>query len=118
MKEKIANILKTVLVLFLAVLVIIMMLEIRKIQGTARVINYAGLVRGATQREVKLEITGTSDDEMIADLDDILNGLKYGNGGYSLVSLPDRTYQNKLDEQISYWNKLKEEICYCSEVNL
>ena len=110
MKEKIANILKTVLVLFLAVLVIIMMLEIRKIQGTARVINYAGLVRGATQREVKLEITGTSDDEMIADLDDILNGLKYGNGGYSLVSLPDRTYQNKLDEQISYWNKLKEEI--------
>ena len=47
---------------------------------------------------------------MIADLDDILNGLKYGNGGYSLVSLPDRTYQNKLDEQISYWNKLKEEI--------
>lgn len=110
MKEKIGNILKTVLVLFLAVLVIIMMLEIRKIQGTARVINYAGLVRGATQREVKLEITGTSDDEMIADLDDILNGLKYGNGGYSLVSLPDRTYQNKLDEQISYWNKLKEEI--------
>ena len=100
MKEKIASILKTVLVLFLAVLVIIMMLEIRKIQGTARVINYAGLVRGATQREVKLEITGTSDDEMIADLDDILNGLKYGNGGYSLVSLPDRTYQNKLDEQI------------------
>ena len=34
MKEKIANILKTVLVLFLAVLVIIMMLEIRKIQGS------------------------------------------------------------------------------------
>ena len=34
MKEKIANILKTVLVLFLAVLVIIMMLEIRKIAGS------------------------------------------------------------------------------------
>ena len=31
--------------------------QINQIQGTARVINYAGLVRGATQRLVKLEIT-------------------------------------------------------------
>ena len=56
MKKKIGTILKTMLILFLAGLVIIMMVEIRKIQGTAKVVNYAGLVRGATQREVKLEI--------------------------------------------------------------
>lgn len=110
MKEKIGNILKTALVLFLAVLVVVMMWEIRKIQGTAKVVNYAGLVRGATQREVKLEVTGTADDELIAYLDDILDGLKYGDGVYSLVSLPDTTYQNNLDEQIEYWEKLKTEI--------
>ena len=51
MREKIGNILKTTLVLFLAVLVVVMMREIRKIQGTAKVVNYAGLVRGGTQRE-------------------------------------------------------------------
>lgn len=110
MREKIGNILKTTLVLFLAVLVVVMMWEIRKIQGTAKVVNYAGLVRGGTQREVKLEVTGTADDELIAYLDDILDGLKYGDGIYGLVSLPDITYQNNLDEQISYWEKLKAEI--------
>lgn len=110
MREKIGNILKTSLVLFLAVLVVVMMREIRKIQGTAKVVNYAGLVRGGTQREVKLEVTGTADDELMAYLDDILDGLKYGDGIYGLVSLPDITYQNNLDEQISYWEKLKAEI--------
>lgn len=110
MREKICNILKTTLVLFLAVLVVVMMWEIRKIQGTAKAVNYAGLVRGGTQREVKLEVTGTADDELIAYLDDILDGLKYGDGIYGLVSLPDITYQNNLDEQISYWEKLKAEI--------
>ena len=110
MREKIGSILKTTLVLFLAVLVVVMMREIRKIQGTAKVVNYAGLVRGGTQREVKLEVTGTADDELMAYLDDILDGLKYGDGIYGLVSLPDITYQNNLDEQISYWEKLKAEI--------
>ncbi len=110
MREKIGNILKTTIVLFLAVLVVVMMWEIRKIQGTAKVVNYAGLVRGGTQREVKLEVTGTADDELMAYLDDILDGLKYGDGIYGLVSLPDITYQNNLDEQISYWEKLKAEI--------
>ena len=110
MREKNGNILKTTLVLFLAVLVVVMMREIRKIQGTAKVVNYAGLVRGGTQREVKLEVTGTADDELMAYLDDILDGLKYGDGIYGLVSLPDITYQNNLDEQISYWEKLKAEI--------
>lgn len=110
MREKIGNILKTTLVLFWAVLVVVMMWEIRKIQGTAKVVNYAGLVRGGTQREVKLEVTGTADDELMAYLDDILDGLKYGDGIYGLVSLPDITYQNNLDEQISYWEKLKAEI--------
>ena len=38
--------------------------------------NCAGLVRGATQREVKLEITGSQNDELIKYLDDILSGIK------------------------------------------
>ena len=53
------------------------MVQITRLQGTARVINYAGLVRGATQRMVKLEITGSQSDELIKYLDDILSGLRY-----------------------------------------
>ena len=50
--------------MILVVLIIFMMIQISRLQGTARVINYAGLVRGATQREVKLEITGNQNDEI------------------------------------------------------
>ena len=49
--------------MILVVLIIFMMIQISRLQGTARVINYAGLVRGATQREVKLEITGNQNEE-------------------------------------------------------
>ena len=53
------------------------MVQITRLQGTARVINYAGLVRGAAQRMVKLEITGSRSNELIKYLDDILSGLRY-----------------------------------------
>ena len=56
------------------------MIQISWLQGTARVINYAGLVRGATQREVKLEITENRNEELIKYLDDILSGLRYQDG--------------------------------------
>lgn len=57
-KKSIIGITQSGLILVLVVLIIFMMVQINRLQGTARVINYAGLVRGATQREVKLEITG------------------------------------------------------------
>ena len=87
-----------------------MMIQISRLQGTARVINYAGLVRGATQREVKLEITGNQNDELIKYLDDILNDLKYQNGQYNLVDLQDKEYHDKLQILSDYWEELKKEI--------
>ena len=87
-----------------------MMVLIGKLQGTARVINYTGLVRGATQREVKLEITGNPNDELIDYLDGILEDLKYEDGDYNLVKLDDNDYEKKLDTQIAFWILLKNEI--------
>ena len=110
MKQKLKTAAKSILILMLIFLVVIMMAQIERLQGTARVINYAGLVRGATQREVKLEITGNKNDDLIKYLDDILSGLKYEDGHYNLVSLKDENYQQKLDVQIAYWQNLKEEI--------
>lgn len=101
---------QSALIIILIVLVVNMMVEIKNLQGTARVINYAGLVRGATQRAVKLEVIGNSDDELIEYLDDVLADLKYEDGKYNLVSLRDTDYQKKLDIQIDYWGKLKNEI--------
>lgn len=104
------TIVNSVLILILIVLVGMMMLQIRDLQGTARVINYAGLVRGATQREVKLEITGTENDELIQYLDDVFSGLKYEDGHYDLIKLKDDNYLQKLDIQMNYWQSLKREI--------
>ena len=80
------------------------------LQGTARVINYAGIVRGATQREVKLEIAGHQNDALSERLDRILTELKSGEGSNQLVSLQDKEYQHHLDVQIAYWEELKKEI--------
>ena len=108
--KNIIGIIQSCLILVLVLLIIFMMIQISWLQGTARVINYAGLVRGATQREVKLEITENRDEELMKYLDDILSGLRYQDGHYELVKLYDKEYQEKLKIQSDYWEKLKTEI--------
>ena len=98
--KNIIGMMQSCLILILVVLIIMIMVQITRLQGTARVINYAGLVRGATQRMVKLEITGSRSDELIKYLDDILSGLRYQDGHYELVKLHDKEYQDKLIEYL------------------
>ena len=50
--KNIIGIIQSCLILILIFLIVFMIIQINRLQGTARVINYAGLVRGATQREV------------------------------------------------------------------
>ena len=114
--KNIIGIIQSCLILLLIVLIIFIMVNVSRLQGTARVINYAGLVRGATQREVKLEITGNPDDELIKYLDDILDDLKYKDGQYNLVNLRDNEYNDKLYILSDYWEELKKEIKAVREV--
>lgn len=93
--KNLISILQSCLVLILVILVALMMVEIGNLKGTARVINYAGLVRGDTQRAVKLEITGTRNDELIAYLDDILSNLTSGEGHYELGKAQGRGLSGK-----------------------
>lgn len=104
------TILQSTLILVLIVQVIFMMIEINNLQGTARVINYAGLVRGATQRLVKLELANQPNDTLISYLDEVLTELKHGKGMYELVPLHNSKYQSKLDTLIDYWSRLKLQI--------
>ena len=93
--KNLIGIIQSFLILILVVLIIFMMIQISRLQGTARVINYAGLVRGATQREIKLEITGNQNEELIKYLDDIFLGLRYQDGHYDLVKLNERRVSGK-----------------------
>lgn len=98
------------LIIILVILTIFMMNDVNKIQGNARVINYAGIIRGATQREIKLEISGNKNDSLISYLDNIFDGLMDGGGKYQLTKLNDQKYHKKLVELNKSWISLKEEI--------
>lgn len=106
---------KTGLVLVLIVSSILMMLRVEKMQRTARVINYTGIVRGATQRLVKLEITGNENTELENYLDEILHDLKSEEGAYGLLKLEDEDYQEKLNSLSLYWEHLKNQIAQVRE---
>ena len=83
--KKLRNYHEPLLILTLSILIFSTIYNIYLLQGTARVVNYTGLVRGATQRVVKLEIVGSPDDRLIENLDDILAGLQNGGSKYELV---------------------------------
>ena len=86
------------LAVVLAILIVWMMNLVSGIQGAARIINYAGLVRGKTQRIVKLEISGQPQDGMIADIDAFIAGLRFGSDELSLVRLNNDAFQSKMQE--------------------
>ena len=68
-----------VLAVIMAILIIIMMGIVSDIQGTARIVNYTGLVRGETQRLIKLELSMQQENEMIHDIRTFIDGLRNGN---------------------------------------
>ena len=82
-----------------------------KMFGSARVINYTGIVRGATQRLVKLELTGNPNDTLMTSLSQILKELQTEDEGeYSLKKLPDESFQNSLVKLEGIWEELQAEI--------
>ena len=91
--------------LFFAALVLV-----GKIQGTARVVNYAGLVRGKTQRIVKLEISGTPEDDLLGDVASYIDGLRFGSSELDLVRLDDADFQVKMTALSSEFDDLRNEL--------
>lgn len=88
----------------------ISLLSIRQLQGDARIINYAGLVRGATQRLVKQEMNHVENDNLIAYLDTLLHDLEQGGGEYGLEALKSQDFQDYISQMGEVWTGLKEEI--------
>ena len=108
--SKIMRFLMTALTSLLIVLILIIILMVSRIQGTARVVNYAGLVRGKTQRIIKLEDARMPQDDMIADVKGYIKGFRFGSEELDLVSLDDKAFQVKMEELDAYFDTLKQEI--------
>ncbi len=109
-KDLIENIIQIGLIVLLIILVTFMIQCVDSVQGNARVVNYAGVVRGATQRLVKLEVMNRPNNTLIENLDTILKNLENGGGEYHLNKLPDEEYLTKLTQQKILWEQLKQEI--------
>lgn len=111
-KKSQGRLVQTVITIILFALVFYMMYLVESIQGTARIVNYAGLVRGATQRTVKLEISGNNADEIIHTLDCYIDGIQNGSDQLQLVRIEDEDFQDKMMLLSAEWRHLKAEIQY------
>lgn len=82
----------------------------RRLEGDGRVLNYVGIVRGATQKLIKEELYGIPNDPLISRLDSIVAELLSGQGPNGLTVLPDDDYQRGTQELQRHWELLKTEI--------
>lgn len=90
---------------------ILIMFWVNGLQGTARVVNYTGIIRGATQRLVKLELMERPNPDLEYRLDGILEDLNSKEtGANNLILLPDKSYQDCLSKLSEAWVGLREEI--------
>ena len=103
-------VIRNTLVVALILMAIVMFQKINSLQGTARIINYAGVLRGATQRLVKLEINGQKNDELLNRIDEVFYGLKHGSEKYNLIKIEYNDFQESLKMWENNWIKLKNQI--------
>lgn len=97
----------TTAILVMIALFTYMLILVTNIQGNARVINYTGIIRGATQRLVKNELYDIEEDEEIHRLDQILTGLKTGESEFEIKALDDKLFQSRLSNLMVKWDELK-----------
>lgn len=98
------------LIAMFSVVSLIAFFTIKDLRGNARIVNYTGIVRGATQQLVKQELHGIQNDRLSRDLDEILRALREGSDAMRLSVLSGKEYQALLAEADSDWSALKEEI--------
>jgi methyl-accepting chemotaxis protein len=76
-------------------------------EQSAKGINIAGTVRGGTQRSIKLELSNSADDKLIAQMDQLIESLIKGNEELGLSATTDVDYMGKIKTTQTEWNKSK-----------
>jgi signal transduction histidine kinase len=87
--------------------VLLALFQIKKLEHDGRVINLAGVVRGETQRLVKLELAGRSADELVRGIDETVDGLIGGDPERQLPKPTDPVFLEKMLVVQQAWNDLK-----------
>ncbi|MEO0455379.1 MAG: methyl-accepting chemotaxis protein [Cyanobacteria bacterium P01_A01_bin.114] len=71
------------------------------------IVNKSGIVRGATQRLIKLETNDQPSDELSQKIDQLIDGLINGDEALNLPKATDPEYLAKIQEVDSAWQQLK-----------
>ena len=80
---------------------------LRNEEQEAKVINQTGVVRGGTQRAVKLELVNKPDEQLINGLDNLIVGLLEGSEELNLPEATDTEYIAMMQEVQSQWSQVK-----------
>jgi methyl-accepting chemotaxis protein len=99
----------TLFVLFLVAIfnLVTIYRQIDSMTNDGRVVNYAGIVRGNTQRLIKLTILEQNTDSIVSLLDKIIKGLTKGDTELNLVRVEDQDFQEKMGQIEKSWSRLK-----------
>ncbi len=76
----------------------------------SKVVNLAGIVRGGTQRLVKLELAGKPNDKLIEKQNRLVNGLINGDPSLELPVATDPDFRGQMEKVASAWADLKQQI--------
>lgn len=99
--------------LIVAVILIMSFVSARSmsdIKNYGRLINYVGIVRGASQRVIKLETNDMPDDNLINYVSSIMDELLTGEGEYGLERTGYAAFNDNLEKLGGRWEQIKTEI--------
>jgi methyl-accepting chemotaxis protein len=84
----------------------------RAMTSDSRVVNHGGIVRGLTQRTVKLVFVKKYEDadKAIEKLNPIIKGLLYGDKTLDLPQAMDPTFKSRMEQIQNMWEELKNKI--------
>ncbi|MGK7958203.1 MAG: ATP-binding protein, partial [Crocosphaera sp.] len=101
-----------VIVLFIFSIVNVCLLSFQSYQMTkdGRVVNFSGIVRGASQKLIKNELAARPNDQEIDKIDRIIQGLIGGDKSLDLPIVKSKDFQSKINLIQQKWQGLKTEI--------
>jgi methyl-accepting chemotaxis protein len=76
----------------------------------SKVVNLTGIVRGGTQRLVKLELAGKQVDPLIEKQNRLVNGLINGDSSLEFPAATDPDFRSRMQTVASAWVDLKQQI--------
>ncbi|MDJ0660691.1 MAG: ATP-binding protein [Crocosphaera sp.] len=101
-----------IIILFIFAMVNVCLLYFQSYQMTkdGRVVNFSGIVRGASQKLIKNELLNYPNDEEINKIEQIIQGLSKGDKSLNLPVVTSKNFQAKINIVEQEWQNLKKKI--------